>query len=74
MAQVEFDLSISREEYLRHYQAQGRVQVTVMALDGRRVRFPAGILQRFVLSDGVRGRFVIHFDVQGRLSSIERLR
>jgi hypothetical protein len=74
MAQVEFDLSISRDEFLKHYRAQGRVQVTVTALDGRRVRFPAGILQRFVLSDGVHGRFVIYFDAQGRLSSIERLR
>ncbi len=73
MAQVEFELAISREEYLRHYQSQGRLQVTVIALDGRRVRFPAGILQPFVLHEGVHGRFVIHFDIQGRFRSIARV-
>jgi hypothetical protein len=73
MAQVEFELAISREEYLRHYQSQGRLQVVVTALDGRRVRFPAGILQPFVLHEGVHGRFVIQFDSQGRLCSIDRV-
>lgn len=73
MAQVEFELSISRDEYLKQYQAAGRAQVVVRAQDGRRVQFPAGILQRFVLDDGVHGRFVVCFDAQGRFQSIERL-
>jgi hypothetical protein len=37
------------------------------------VQFPAGILQPFVLNDGVHGRFVVFFDAQGRFQSIERL-
>ncbi len=74
MAQVEFDLFISRDEYLKHYQTSGQAQVIVRAVDGRKVQFPASILQRFVLHEGVRGRFVIRFDPQGRFQAIERLR
>lgn len=70
---IEVELNISRDEYLRYYRSAGALDVVVTARDGRRVRFPARILQPFVLHDGVRGRFRIHFDARGRFLKIERM-
>ncbi len=47
--------------------------VHTTARDGRSVRFPARILSRFYLPDGIRGSFRIVFDDAGKFASIERL-
>nr|WP_169052511.1 DUF2835 family protein [Marinobacter sp. DS40M8] len=47
--------------------------VHTRARDGRSVRFPARILSRFYLRDGVQGSFRILFDDQGKFVSVERL-
>jgi hypothetical protein len=66
------DIHITTEEYLRHY--QGHVtQVSCIARDGRRVRFPTKILQKFVTHEGVRGSFAIHFDEYHKFVSIDQL-
>ena len=66
------DLRISAEEFQRMYAGEAR---TVFAYDiyGKSVRFPAGILQRFVTHDGIRGRFQIEFSADNKFKSIERL-
>jgi hypothetical protein len=69
---LDFDLQISADEYLKRYRAAGAV-VIVRALDGRRLQFPAGALQRFVSHSGVSGRFRITFDNGGKLVGLERL-
>ncbi len=66
------DLSISADEYLSHYKGQARY-VICHSRDGRRVRFPSSVLQRFVLRDGIRGSFCIEFDNNNRLVSFRRL-
>lgn len=66
------DISISADEYLAYYNGSAKYVVT-NAIDGRVVRFPAGILQRVVEHHGVHGRFVIEFDAQGRFVSINRV-
>lgn len=66
------DLYISAEDFLRHYQGSAR-QVSCEARDGRRVRFPTVILQRFVGHDGVRGSFRIEVDDDYKLVSIRRI-
>lgn len=66
------DLYISADEYLRHY--QGNVHnVVCQARDGRRVRFPSRILQRFVSHGGVQGSFRIEFDDNNKLVGVRRL-
>jgi hypothetical protein len=67
------NLNISAEEYLSWYSGAAR---TVMAtsVDGRSVRFPANILQPFVMRDGIRGQFCIFFNEEGKFDRIERLR
>lgn len=72
MPAVVIRLSISPQAYLKHYQGP-QCQVSVVSEDGRRVRFPAAILQPFVLHDGIQGRFQIEFDQQGKFSRIRRL-
>jgi hypothetical protein len=72
MNELIVDLRISADEYLRLY--RGEVEsVVARARDGRRVRFPAGALRRFVTRDGINGTFRIRYDVNGRLSGIDRL-
>ena len=67
------DMYISAEEYLRYYNGQVK-KVVATAIDGRKVQFPAGVLQRVVTHEGIRGRFAISFSPEGRFEKIERLR
>lgn len=70
--QVVIDLNIPEDEYLRVYRGSART-VLAYSIDGRRVSFPANILQSYVTRTGIHGRFRIRFDEQGRFSSIEKL-
>ncbi|MBP0049516.1 DUF2835 domain-containing protein [Marinobacterium sp. AK62] len=72
MNEIIVDLRISSDEYLKLYQGVARF-VSVRARDGRRVRFPARILQPWVTRDGIRGCFRIRFNDAGKLQDIQRL-
>lgn len=72
MKDIVVSLHISRDDYLSFY--QGQVQTVVAtATDGRRVRFPAGILKHVVGHEGVHGTFRITFDGNNKFSGITRL-
>ncbi|OHB26362.1 MAG: hypothetical protein A2X84_07245 [Desulfuromonadaceae bacterium GWC2_58_13] len=72
MRQARFTLHISADEVLRYYRGRASV-VAVTATDGTRLRFPAGILRRFVTGEGIHGQFLIRFDANNRLLGIERV-
>ena len=72
MQQIIVDISISPDEWIKLYQGSA-TDVHTRARDGRSVRFPARILSRFFLKDGIQGSFRILFDDQGKFASIERL-
>ncbi|MBL3824318.1 MULTISPECIES: DUF2835 domain-containing protein [Marinobacter] len=72
MQQIIVDISISPDEWIKLYQGVA-TDVHTTARDGRSVRFPARILSRFYLRDGICGSFRIVFDDAGKFSSIERL-
>lgn len=72
MQQLIVDISISPDEWIKLYQGLA-TDVRTTARDGRSVRFPARILSRFYLRDGVRGSFRILFDDDGKFTSIERI-
>ena len=72
MQQIIVDISISPEEWIKLYQGVA-TDVHTTARDGRSVRFPARILSRFFLKDGLQGSFRIIFDDSGKFTSIERL-
>lgn len=65
-------LHISADEYKKMYQGVAQ-HVYTRSLDGRSVQFPAKILQPFLLSNGISGRFRISFDAQGKYQGIEKL-
>ncbi|TNC88271.1 DUF2835 domain-containing protein [Thalassolituus sp.] len=70
--EVIVDIYISADEYQRYYRGSAS-RVVATTSDGRTVQFPAGVLQRVVGHDGVRGRFAIRFSQAGKFESIERL-
>ena len=72
MATIVVDLDISAQEYLKHYQISGAI-VATRSRDGRSIRFPASLLQRFVTHSGVHGSFQIEYDQSGKFSAIRRL-
>lgn len=69
---ITVDLAISADEFLRYYNGSARL-VSAIATDGRRVQFPANVLQRVVRRDGVYGRFQIEFSHDGKFLNIVRL-
>lgn len=72
MKYILVDLYISPEKYMLMYQGKAR-SVYTRATDGRSVSFPAKILKPFLLKDGIRGRFRIIFNDQGKYQGIEKL-
>ena len=72
MQQIIVDVDISPDEWIKLYQGSA-TDVHTRARDGRSVRFPARILSRFYLRDGVQGSFRNLFDDQGKFVSVERL-
>lgn len=66
------DIVIGPEEWIKLYNGSA-TNVRTVSRDGRTVRFPARILSRFALRDGVRGSFMISFDGEGKFHSIERI-
>ncbi|MBB5320293.1 DUF2835 domain-containing protein [Marinobacter oulmenensis] len=72
MQQIIVDVSITPEEWIKLYQGVA-TDVRTTARDGRSVRFPARILSRFFLKDGIEGTFLILFDDAGKFVTIQRL-
>lgn len=72
LTEIRFRLSLSAESYLEYYRGHARDVVTT-SVDGRTLRFPAQLLQRFVTRDGVHGTFLLRYHDNGRFHSIQRL-
>lgn len=70
--EITFVLRITPDDYLRYYQGTAR-HVVARGHDGRTVRFPAGLLRRFLAHDGVHGRFRLRFDENNKLLSLDRI-
>ncbi len=72
MKKMRFSISISTEQYQSYYRGSAKF-VRVQTEDGRSLKFPASELQKFVLHDGVQGRFEITFDDNHKLVNLSRL-
>ncbi|WP_404363328.1 DUF2835 domain-containing protein [Marinobacter sp.] len=72
MQHLDLDIAISSDEWIKVYQGVAS-DVHAVSRDGRKVRFPARILSKFYLREGVRGSFRIFFDNNGKFVRIERL-
>lgn len=69
---IRFRLALSPDDYLAFYQGTAR-EVVARAEDGRRIRFPASALQRFVSHEGVHGLFELRFDMDRKMLGLRRL-
>lgn len=72
MKSIIVNIAISADEFQRLYEGNVKT-VFAHSIDGRSIRFPAGILRPFVLHTGVRGTFEIEFDEENRFKAIKRL-
>ena len=64
------DLSFSSAQVMGYYRGQVR-SIRARASTGQMVQFPASALQKYVLMDGVHGRFRIEFDDQYKFLALE---
>jgi len=69
---ITVSIHITADEYLKSYEHSQAVVIAVSE-DGRRVRFPANLLKRFVTHAGIQGRFRIEFDSSGKCQQVVRL-
>ena len=72
MRTVSFTLAISSDKYLSYYQGRAR-DVSVIADDGSRIKFPAEHLRPFVMHDGVSGRFELVFDENYKFVALRKI-
>lgn len=69
---IDFPVEIGPEDWLDYYRHPA-ASVLVTADDGRHVRFPARLLHRHATREGIRGRFRLLYDGDGRQRGLERL-
>ncbi len=72
LQRIRFSVFISADELLSYY-AGAAVMASVVADDGRRIRFPARHLRPFITESGIKGRFEMTLDQNHRFVSMKRL-
>ena len=72
MQKMTFSLHISADKYQHYYKGNAKA-VVVVSDDGRRLRFPASNLQKFITHDGITGRFEIVFDDNNKITSFRKI-
>ncbi|MGA2246793.1 MAG: DUF2835 domain-containing protein [Verrucomicrobiota bacterium] len=72
MNRYAFHLHISSEQFLEYYRGTAK-SVVVRAHNGQTVQFPASLLQRHILPEGVYGEFVLLCDDHHKCVSLERV-
>jgi len=73
MLEFVFDIYISPEQWSEYYRTPSTT-VVASSHDGRRVKFAARHLQRFISRDGVRGVFRLVIDAENNFISLDRVR
>jgi hypothetical protein len=68
----EFHLSITAEQYLDYYKGVVRL-VIVKCTTGQTVQFPASLLQRFIMPEGISGNFALTCDERFKHARLQRL-
>lgn len=71
MKRYEFRLDLSPEQYLPYYRGDA-TQVVVRCTTGAKLRFPAVMLRKFVLKDGIHGDFVLFCDEEHKGAELRR--
>lgn len=69
MQTIRFYLDISPDDYIAYYKGTAK-NVLTKSIDGRSIKFPANILQRFLTHNGIKGLFELRYDDNGKYSDI----
>jgi len=69
---VILSLHISSDDYLYYYKGKAKY-ILAVSHDGKRVRFPASALQRFLTHKGISGQFRLCYDEHNKMISIEKI-
>ena len=72
MLQYRFHLSISAEEFLDYYRGTVR-HVIAKDTTGKTVQFPASLLQKHVMPEGIHGDFLLTCDENHKVVSLQRI-
>jgi hypothetical protein len=72
MPELLIDLRFNSDQVLRYYRGEV-LTVRARATNGQTIQFPASALQRFILQDGVRGRFRLVFDDNNKFVALEQV-
>lgn len=72
MPESRFQLHLSTEQCQQYYCGEVS-QVQVVDDHNRRIQFPAAMLRKHVSHDGVDGEFILKYDQDNRLVSLERV-
>jgi hypothetical protein len=72
MNRYAFHLRIPPEKYLDYYRGTVR-HVIVRSTSGQTVQFPASLLQRFVVKEGIYGDFVLVCDDNNKCIELQRV-
>ena len=71
-SEYHFSLHISQQEYLRYYKGDAKT-VQVRSIQGLLLQFPASALKSHVTHQGIQGHFVIKFDANNKLISLNKI-
>ena len=71
MPQYRFHLHIRPDEFLDYYRGAAR-HVVAQDTTGKNVQFPASLLQKYLLPDGIHGDFVLTCDDNHKVVSLEK--
>lgn len=72
MAHAEFEVSVSSDRLLRHYQGAA-TSIVVVTTTGTTLQLPAVAFRKFVTEAGLHGRFSVEYSERRRLKSLQRL-
>lgn len=69
---IDFCLSITPQEYQKYY--RGLVKwVLAKSSSGLKIRFPAAMLSAHITHNGINGRFVLEYTIQGKAVSLRQI-
>jgi len=69
---IRFSLQLSYDQYLQVYQGAAK-NISVVAIDGRRIAFPARNVQSFLTRKGINGYFEMELTAENKFISVKKL-
>jgi len=72
MPHATFHLNIEANEIKKYYQGRAH-SIFVEASNGLKIQFPANLILPYVTREGVKGNFILEYQISGKAKSLRRL-